>query len=508
MDTLPVYYTNEPLQLPTQVKVTASSPICLALNAIISMLPTDQASLDNFTLHEVLTMLHRVAPLPVTSGHFSLPDVERFIVSVMNMLFGCIKGSVSGSSNKIGIVMRSQRCGITLLSQQEWKRRFSHLKLDFPLWLSSAKSCAKVSFVTKSMDFTSLWLKSTDRRFFTSMTLLPSIDPSNLSTWSPLRLLSSVEAQRCDDRTLQSLVQAFYAYIFQVWCAGDRVKFDFTIAFLASMIHRPFAKLAMAFVFRSQLPLRYDPVMNKLATLFGEHQFVHASKEDCLGHFNGSLRSGVAVAIDDFEPRPAMLQKLHTMLTQERWQVSQRGVPVIEQDTPRFVFLRTTSNFTLSGVKMFVTSIGESSRELTESVQAVPIDAIYESLRRVPIELAQSIPLPVTMELEQMVLASLSPVQRWWCECLQSGQILSQSHKFGMPITREVLFDCFKEWLKTTKPGMFKGTKAIAVESFWTQLTLIQSFVATEVLGIPCWLLPSLQAAKVNWDAYLRAKLL
>lgn len=469
-----------------------------AFHTFVSQLPAGIQSLDGQATHDMLTHLQREAPLVAENGYHRKEHVERFVVSLMNMFFGCLVGT---QASKVAIVVRGSQ-GYNLCEIRQWRDRLSHMTLRMPL-LSRPSGKRKAIFVVSDEELlvTTTWEKSPHRRVFHSISILPKPIASHVCLFQGYSGLQG-SCAHLDDSTLLSLVQPLTFFLSEHWGRRDASTYAFAVRFFASVIQRPLEKIPVPVIYKSTAcTLRNDPFLEKLLSLFGPNHFVHASREEVAGRYNGQLRSSVIVALDNFVFKSTDLPKLHSMIKEQQWSVTEKGLPVTIQETPRFTIIRPSGELPVLS-SCFVVDVLPPSAELVASIKSIPLEAIVEAFRRVPLEGFQASAVPMNKELSLMQISTLDPVHRWWHQCLVHSKVVPKDLAFGEEIANSVLFQCFKDWNKNvTKSNSTKRKKVANEDHFWQELALVCRFEPVVVQGIPCQRLPSIELARSAWQS-------
>lgn len=391
----------------------------------------------------------------------------------------------------------------TLLPFQE----FANLHLHIP-----------ITHKGKTTSVGSFWLHHPERRQYLGIVFKPGqgeVVDGRLNLWRGF----GVKPKQGD----WSLMKA---HMFKVMASGNREHFEYIMKWLAWCVQHPDQRAEVALVFKGERGCGKGTLGNSMLRIFGQHG-VHISSADHLtGHFNNHLRDACLLFADEaYWPGDKSAEgSLKRMITEPTLSIEGKGRDLVS--VPNMLHVIIASN------EDWVVPSGERERRWalfevpdTHIQEAAWFEPIYAELESggysamlydfLNYDLGDFHPrkLPKDTGLLDQQRRSLSPLDSWWVELLESGRLWGcdpRSPDRAVCSTYDREIDSFYGQTSRTvkQPGLFDQARALVPQ-------LRNHFNDTElgrylskqgcdnkkkVLRRQGWTFPSLKLCRTKWE--------
>jgi len=302
----------------------------------------------------------------------------------------------------------------------------------------------------------------------------------------------------------------YLAHVRENICANDPVKYNYLIRWMAYTVRHPDEVGQVAIVIQGLKGTGKSFFAQKFSDLFGSHGITVGSESRVTGNFNAHLRDKVVLVAEEafFAGDKRHEGILKDMVTGETLTIE-----------PKFVDVTTVSNLLhmiiISNEQWVVPTSWDERRYLVMRCGAARknktdyFEAINQQMRQGGYEallwhLKNEVDLsdfdvriaPHTKELDEQSTFTLKGVEKYWYDCLETGELPGRVLKLGTAYLRS---ENFLAWAGRRDHGKSYGLTA-------TRLGLLlhdddaMGFQKDRVENRHVFLIPELNAARSRWD--------
>jgi hypothetical protein len=279
---------------------------------------------------------------------------------------------------------------------------------------------------TKWVDLGSWWLEHSHRRQYAGVIFRPagaSIINNRLNLWTGW----GVESKQGDWSLLRR-------HIREVLAAGDQRVYDYIMNWLAWAVQHPGEQAQVALVFIGERGSGKGTPGKALSKIFGQHALHLSSPEHLTGRFNAHLRQCSFLFADEaYAPRDKSAESsLQRLISEDTLTIEQKGRDPIEVPNLLHVMMASNNEWVIpAGAherRFMVQRVSEAHRQdpawfgpLYKQMREGGYEAmLFDLLAR---KLGNWHPRDIihTEALTGQQEESLSPLDAWWFELLQTG---------------------------------------------------------------------------------------
>src|SRR6516165_2661509 len=279
---------------------------------------------------------------------------------------------------------------------------------------------------TKWVDLGSWWLEHSHRRQYAGVIFRPagaSIINNRLNLWTGW----GVEPKQGDWSLLRR-------HILETLAAGDKAVYDYIMSWLAWAVQHPGEQAEVALVFIGERGSGKGTLGKALSKIFGQHALHLSSPEHLTGRFNAHLRQCTFLFADEaYGPKDKSAESsLQRLISEDTLTIEQKGRDPIEVPNLLHVMMASNNEWVIpAGAherRFMVQRVSEVHRQdpawfapLYNQMREGRYDAmLFDLLAR---DLSDWHPRDIihTEALTEQQEESLSPLDEWWLELLQTG---------------------------------------------------------------------------------------
>ena len=326
-------------------------------------------------------------------------------------------------NGKHAVVMVGGRCDV-LTEVEDARRKYKTITLSRPGDFTMFYKNRVVQVGKQRMDLGTYWLGHSARRQYKSVVFAPEgCEPDEYNLWRGF-----AEEPKEGDCSL------YLAHLRDNIVCGNTAHFQYVLTWMANIVQHPGNRPGTSLVVRGNEGTGKGVMAKGFGRLFGQH-FVHLTQSRHLvGNFNAHLREALVVFVDEafWAGDKSAEGVLKALITEERHMVEAKGFDPIQVDNythyiissnnewivPAGATARRFAAFTVSDQHMqdieYFKKI-ETQMENGGSAALLHYLLHYDGsgidLRRVP----------QTAALVDQKDLSMTPVQRFWKNCLMKG---------------------------------------------------------------------------------------
>jgi len=302
------------------------------------------------------------------------------------------------------------------------------------------------------------WMKLRDRRQYDNVVFAPQqqIDPRFYNLWRGFTVEPAANGSH-------PAVDQFLDHALNNVCGGDKALCKWLIGYFAHMVQRPYEKPLVALVFKGQKGTGKNALVERVGALFGPHFMVADDERYLLGNFNSHLESNLFFVLDEaaWAGDKRAEGKLKGLITGSQHNIERKGIDHYTVDNLTRVAIIGNEKWLVPATqderRFAVFNVGEGrkqDREFFHSMRVGLEQGGYAHLLRFLLDFDISgldiNEAPATQGLIDQKHASLEPVQEWWLDCLETGELLGGDFSGTIPdrIITDQAYNAFSKWAK------------------------------------------------------------
>lgn len=305
-----------------------------------------------------------------------------------------------------------------------------------------------------------VWLRHRDRRqYIHGVVFDPTCadQPGVLNTWEGY----AFEPKAGDWSLMRQHVR-------QVICAGDPIRFDYLMGWMARMVQQPAEQGEVAVVMRGGEGVGKGTLANALKRIIGHHALAIANGKHLVGNFNSHLRDCVFLFADEafFAGDRAHVGVLKSIITEASLTVEAKFANAVE--VPNYLHLMMASNedwvvpAAMDARRFFVLEVTNQMQNqhayfaaIWKQMEAGGYAAMLHDLQAYDLSKFNVRAVPTTEGLQHQRKLSLPTTEAWWLDCLERGYVFrsklgleAEFARWHATISMELLFASYIEFAK------------------------------------------------------------
>jgi hypothetical protein len=323
-----------------------------------------------------------------------------------------------------------EREAVVTMQFHEFRNKLSNRRITIDV--SKPKD---VELKTKSVPLADWWLSHPRRRQYEGLTLDPMAKNADGSTTQVVRGRLNIW-RGFGVKPIKGDCDLFMKHLRFV-AGGDEERFKYILNWLAWAVQNPSKRAQVALVFRGEKGGGKGTVGNTQKILFGNHGMQISSGEQISGRFNSHMRGLMLLFADEalWAGDKAAEGNFKRMITEPTLSIEQKGRDVIEWQNMLHIIMASNEEWVVPATKgerrYFVVDVpGDHARNpqyfdpLYEQLENGGCEALLYDLLAMDIGdfHPRKIPADKNALLSQQA-ASLSPLDAWWVELLETGEI-------------------------------------------------------------------------------------
>lgn len=275
------------------------------------------------------------------------------------------------------------------------------------------------------------WLEWSDRRQYEGVVFMPQQDagPRWYNMWTGF----SVEPAAGGHPS----VAAFLDHMLRNVCSGDAKLCHWLTGFFAHMIQKPWEKPLTALVFRGRKGTGKNALVERVGELLGRHFMVADDDRYLLSNFNAHFESNLFLVLDEanWAGDKRAEGRLKGLITGKHHNIERKGKEVYRVANLTRIAILGNEEWIVPASqderRFAVFNVGEGrmqDRKFFEEMREGLEQGGYAHLLRYLLDFdltgVDVNAAPSTQGLIDQKIASLDPVQQWWLDCLNHGELV------------------------------------------------------------------------------------
>ncbi|RXV58075.1 hypothetical protein C6W92_17115 [Roseovarius sp. A46] len=316
-----------------------------------------------------------------------------------------------------------------------------------------------------------VWFSSPGRRTYTGgLELLPGENAPD----GVYNLWSGFGCEPDQTATARDIRLALW-HLKYVICGGDQVAYRYLLCWLASCVQNPGRQAEVAVVMIGGRGTGKGTVGGWLMDLFGQHGLPIQSADHLTGRFNGHLKSGAALFVDEafFAGDHKGNNKLKSLITEDTLLLEDKHVSAFTVKNRLKIMMATNADHAIpAGIderRFFVTQVSDRVKqnhdyfaELRCWWQSGGNRAFLALLQRIDLSSFNIRRVPQTKALGQQKLESLHGLDEWLYELLQGSESDWKTDRTAEELAQLFRFFCQEKgyrYEKTSPKAVGKGIR-------------------------------------------------
>ncbi|MFV1851626.1 MAG: primase-helicase family protein [Thalassospira sp.] len=291
----------------------------------------------------------------------------------------------------------------------------------------------------KSVSWSKIWFKDPIRRQYRGVSFAPGgMPPSGYyNLWRGFSMVADYEdsEQKCS---------IFLDHVRTNIAGGDEAHFKFIMGWAAHMLQKPTDRIGIAIVLRGGQGSGKTVFGKTIGKLIEDHYALVDDPRYVVGNFNAHLASTLLLQADEgfWAGDKHSEGRLKGLVTSDYHMIERKGVDPFR--VKNFVHLLVTSNnewvvpaghderrFAVFDVQNAAQQNRQYFADMHDQLEAGGYEALLGYLLSFDLDSVNLNDIPKTAALADQKLASLSPEESWWLNCLRRGFVQYNSEGGG-----------------------------------------------------------------------------
>lgn len=364
------------------------------------------------------------------------------------------------------------------------------------------------------------WIKSPRRRTYQGICFSPGKDPAPgyYNLWRGFAV-KPLEGEPTEDA--RKGAELFLDHIKNNMCGGDEELFLWAVGYIAHIFQYPYKRPNTALFITGRRGTGKSCIFEHLSRMIGAAVAWESDAERIFGRFNRAIEGKLLVVLDEgfWSGDKKMEAKLKDQITRAQVSIEPKGrEPYTVDNFARYVVMGNDEWIAPAAEderRYAVFRMGEKKKQ--DHAYFGAIDRYlkrggYEYLMKVFLEFDLSkvdvTKIPVTEALLTQKFETLSPVHRWWLNCLNEGTVLGASTEDGWPdvIGKEDFYRAFKDSSEGREKKFLIGRRTMGTH-FMRQVCPSANTRfrprGSDGRQVNCYKLPRLEIARKEFDRFM-----
>lgn len=295
------------------------------------------------------------------------------------------------------------------------------------------------------------WLESPRRRQYGHIVFQPKgQDPSDYNLWRGW----AVEPEPGEWGLLED-------HILNIICSGNEQVFEYLIRWLARGVQELDSPGQVAVVFRGKRGTGKGTLANAYGKLFGQHFLPVSQARHITGNFNSHLRDCLLLFADEafWAGDKQGESVLKTLVTESTITIEAKGRDVVSDRNRVKLMVASNSRWVVpAGMeerRFLVLDVAEDKiqdrayfQKILSQLENGGYAGFLHDLLNFDISDFDVFNVPQTEALLDQKLASMQPHEKWWFECLMTGQVCQEQAHWQDPVSPDQLHQAYLDWCK------------------------------------------------------------
>lgn len=301
-----------------------------------------------------------------------------------------------------------------------------------------------------------VWMARTERREYEGVVFMPEQDSGTrfFNLWRGFTVQPANSSEH-------PAVAMFLEHAFKNVCNSDPKLFNWLMGYFAHMIQRPWEKPLTALVFKGGKGVGKNACIERVGALLGPHFLVADDDRYLLGNFNSHLEANLCFTLDEaaWAGDKRAEGRLKGLITGQQHNIERKGKEPYQVTNLTRVIILGNEDWLVPASqderRYAVFSVGEGRKQdraffvgMREGMEQGGYACLLRFFLDFDLSTVDVNEAPNTAGLVQQKIASLGPLQEWWFDCLQSGQIAGGDFAGEMPerVATNRLRDAYRRW--------------------------------------------------------------
>lgn len=322
---------------------------------------------------------------------------------------------------------------------------------DFLLYFKNINITVNKDDNSKNVNLGKYWLEHEDRRTYKGIVFNPNKTPEGYyNLWKGFSYKPA--AGNCD-RYLQ--------HIKEIICNGNQVLYEYLITWMAYAVQKPGDRPEVAIVLRGGQGTGKGTFVHGFGKLFGDHYLQISQSKHLVGNFNSHLMNiSVLFADEAFWAGDKQGEStLKAIITEPQLAIEPKGKDLIKVPNRLHLIMASNDDWVIpAGIderRFAVFDVSEKRKQDTDYFAAIQnqlesggYEALLDYLLKWDLTKVNLRSIPKTDALLEQKLLSLSPIEKFWNECLWDGLLLPDHDDWNNEIPTDFLYNHFIEFTK------------------------------------------------------------
>ncbi|MBX3305645.1 MAG: hypothetical protein KF751_06260 [Nitrospira sp.] len=374
------------------------------------------------------------------------------------------------------------------------------------------------------VDKVEYWLRHPAHRTYDSLVFQPGrtrCDPKFFNLWRGYAV-----------KPIKGDCSLYLAHILNNICQGNKEMFLYVKAWLANVVQTPGNRPGVALVLRGKQGVGKGIFVKVLGSLFGRH-FAHiTNSHQLVGRFNAILKQAILVFADEaFWAGDKQAEgTLNALITEETHNIEPKGIDPFS--VRNFMHLIVASNHewvipaASEARRWLVLDVGEDHlqdhayfREISEQMKHGGREALLDELLHYDGSAVDLWTVPKTEALANQKVYSMTPVQKFWFNCLKAGSQIgshwnrhsqfesggfeSGSSEWRTKVRTSELYDAYV--VSAQQAGVVRRAMEMELADALKRMMPGATLGRIRIDGVQTrgWTFPQLEACRAAFDAYM-----
>ncbi len=331
--------------------------------------------------------------------------------------------SIEVMNSKHAVVMLNGKCWI--LTECLDAKGAVMFTLSTPNDMRHKYANVQVAVGDKQRNLFDLWMTSPRRRSLDGIVFDPTgmAPPNYHNIWRGF----AVDAREGD-------CSLFLAHAFDVMCSANEALFEWLMAFLADAVQNPGRRPGTAIVFRGKQGTGKSLFVSFFLRLLGIHAVTVTNSRHLVGNFNDHLKYALVIHIDEghWGGDKATEGTIKALVTEPVRMVESKGKDAYPIDNYARLLFTTNHDWAvpagLEERRFLVVDVSDVHMQdhayfkaLSDQMEHGGLEALMHHLMNLDISGVNLRAIPKTRALTETKVLSMTPVQRFWFDCLERG---------------------------------------------------------------------------------------
>jgi len=304
----------------------------------------------------------------------------------------------------------------------------------------------KINTGERSVPLTKMWMEWADRRSYDGICFRPGrvAPPRWYNLWKGFAYEPALDEPT--GKNLEAL-EMFQEHILENVCHGSTSLYRWIIGYFSHLIQHPGEKPLVSLVFKGAKGTGKNAMVERIGALLGHHFMVTSNRRFIVGNFNGHMENLLLFALDEafWSGDKQAEGQLKDLITGGHHVIEHKGQePYRVENLTRVVIIGNEEWLvpaTADERRFAVFHVGDGRKQDKEFFHSMRIQMeqggypyllkyLLDPEHLVGVDINQA---PDTAALRDQKLESLTPVARWWFDCLQSERILGLDFSKSWP---------------------------------------------------------------------------